>query len=399
MRKAHIKKKVFYMLIASTLIAVWSCSNDKSKSNFLKDNLTITQEPEEDLWVKKINRTIYLDTNNGVVLGKIIDVKFSKNEIYILDEYYRKIYVFNLEGQNVRTLFKIGKGKGEYIKIRHFDIKDDKIYVLVEGAKVLKYDCNNFDYLGNLEFDEKVWPYKYGSMATNDTNFVLSRYHLTEQEKGICFYTSVRQKLHFEHEACDINVNNRFERGGIVQMHQNILKNNYPEKNTYLYNYSFSNNLFKISKNTVIANYKIDFGDYSIPEDILAQNFEKISEYTSQNRTRIISSYVGYNNFILLEIIDSKYPENIISLVNTKKGTTKTYNAVKHNELDCTIQPINSYNEGFIGIIDSETIINTLSKIKNKRKTRSDISGQEQLFAKKFRLDSNPAIVLFNLGN
>jgi len=83
---------------------------------------------------------IILETTEESLMGSINKVVFDKDTIFVLNGNSR-ISVFDKTGKYIRTLSKIGRGPGEYLKLYDFDVFENIVYCL-DGPNIHKYDTS-----------------------------------------------------------------------------------------------------------------------------------------------------------------------------------------------------------------------------------------------------------------
>ena len=87
------------------------------------------------------SRHVILQTTDSSMIGKINKVLIDDNLIYIMSDNAR-IFVFNDNGDYIKSFSHIGQGPGEYISLSDFDIKDSTIYLLGSNS-IHKYSTDN----------------------------------------------------------------------------------------------------------------------------------------------------------------------------------------------------------------------------------------------------------------
>lgn len=97
--------------------------------------------------------TVPLETTDECLIGTIDKILAWEDRYYILDGKFRRILCFDTEGRFLSKLDKVGRGPGEYMYIRDFDIRDERLYVL-EIDKIMVYDLSG-------EFQKSI-PVDYG---------------------------------------------------------------------------------------------------------------------------------------------------------------------------------------------------------------------------------------------
>ncbi|MDD3687489.1 MAG: 6-bladed beta-propeller [Bacteroidales bacterium] len=141
------------LLLFSSLILIVSCNNTKPESSTFE----IIMQKETNIKASAIfseMKYIKLETRSECMLAAIRDFEISNSLIYILDVLQQGIYVFDLKGNFIRSLRKMGKGEGEYSAIEAFfvDEKSNTLEILDKNRmSILKYSLSEFNYIDRLK--------------------------------------------------------------------------------------------------------------------------------------------------------------------------------------------------------------------------------------------------------
>ena len=142
-----------YFALLATLLLLTSCNNSDNNNPNLPYNVNIERDfdnvstmPLSYLGSKL--EYIPLETDSACLIRRISDISVSDSFLFVSD-YYR-LLLFNLDGKFIRQIGSPGRGPGEYLRVRDFDIDMDneEVYIL-EGRKVLVY---NFSGLFRRDF-------------------------------------------------------------------------------------------------------------------------------------------------------------------------------------------------------------------------------------------------------
>ena len=136
-----INMKIIFAFICAVLF-ISACTKKNSYEKLISINANLKNVPEKALSDFFDLEIIILERKDNSLIGKISKVIFIDSTLYILDrDITRKVYVYNLDGGHVRTIGEIGKGKGEYIRIKDICIFDGFLYLLAgPDKKIIKYD-------------------------------------------------------------------------------------------------------------------------------------------------------------------------------------------------------------------------------------------------------------------
>ena len=96
---------------------------------------------------------IKLEQTKNSLVGEIIKLEFFNDYIFVQDESFQGLLIFDIEGNFVKTFNKQGKGPGEYMSFRDFiiDTENNTIEVFDKpNNKILVYDVSDFGFKGSF---------------------------------------------------------------------------------------------------------------------------------------------------------------------------------------------------------------------------------------------------------
>jgi len=142
-----MKNRSFITLIALST-AIISCNSgvdkgaDNNKVIDIEKSIGKTAVVKLSEVAKSIDY-IPLETNDSVLISYISRIICENDKIYVTDN-SDKLYIFDLSGKYLNTLFRKGRGPGEYINLRNFkvDEKSGNILVLDYTGDISIYDTN-----------------------------------------------------------------------------------------------------------------------------------------------------------------------------------------------------------------------------------------------------------------
>lgn len=100
-------------------------------------------------------RYVQLDTKEECLIMEISQLLFTSKEIFIFDVYSQSVFVFDYAGRYLRKLHKVGQGPGEYSMMSaiSLDEKRHRISVVDLGIRIINYDMDSFEYLGDYSIN------------------------------------------------------------------------------------------------------------------------------------------------------------------------------------------------------------------------------------------------------
>jgi hypothetical protein len=179
--------KIFLLFIIIYCFCLIGCSSKGSSSNenrFLfpktiskKESLIhirIPKKGNDPVNISEFADTILyipLETGPESLLRRIVQLKLTDK--YILINSTNKLFLFSKDGKFIRQIGKYGKGPGEYLRIVHFIVVKDTIYISSTGKQSLL--IYNID--GNF-LKEKPTPFPFTKFNyTIDHNIIAYQRH------------------------------------------------------------------------------------------------------------------------------------------------------------------------------------------------------------------------------
>jgi hypothetical protein len=96
---------------------------------------------------------IPLETSSECLISYINNIKFDDESIYINDNIFNGIYVFDRAGKFTGKLYKEGNGPGEYLSISDFTVDKEKNTIEIfdrNSKKLLIYELPSFNYIDEI---------------------------------------------------------------------------------------------------------------------------------------------------------------------------------------------------------------------------------------------------------
>lgn len=250
-------------------------------------------------------KTIILETNEKCLIKRIREVDIYKDKIYLLDDLFNRMYVFDMEGHFLSQIGDVGTGPGEYLQLSDFSIdrKENMIYLWDEAANaILKFELGGMQFVSSVKIGEVgttsfCMQYFDGKFYLN--NVILDnpsgKYQIKEMD------ASTGEKIEDYIPTWDYclgwNLSLRLS-------HSFFYSRN---SDTPLYIGLFSNTVFGLSKDGFIPTYVMESRDFATREDV-----ERIlEEYSKTDGLINLSSIWGkeriYQISRLVEMKDYLY--------------------------------------------------------------------------------------------
>ncbi len=140
MKKTYL---IFFSFLILIIIGI-SCKTKSESVNF-KETITININDEPIKKTSDIFEKITylpLETNDNVLIGNIGLIKKNNNTYLVYDESSELLFLYDSKGKYINKIDNKGKGPGEFIEISDFDIIKNKVVLLVNRHKLIKYNLN-----------------------------------------------------------------------------------------------------------------------------------------------------------------------------------------------------------------------------------------------------------------
>lgn len=148
--------KRVYLILTAMLLMVVGCTTTAKKAKQAQHTVDLDEiVASTSQFNAKIDRVIPLETTDNSMFGEVRKAIFENGRLFIQDMARSSLFVFSADGRHIGTLSKQGRGPGEYIKLKDFDVDGDFIYILSgDVKKIIQYNMENFDIVSETEIPE-----------------------------------------------------------------------------------------------------------------------------------------------------------------------------------------------------------------------------------------------------
>ncbi|GAA3640370.1 6-bladed beta-propeller [Flavivirga jejuensis] len=307
-----IKHLLFTLIL---FLFVSSCNTKVEKHNIQGEVINVSLENENFKETSKyIKKTKFIKLEDYVtesIFGVITKITVKNNFIYIMDENYKKLLVFDMEGKFVRKIGKFGNGPGEYATINDFHVNDTGNIIILDGNREKLYW---YDSLGNFVEDKKI-PFETDIFTLLDNEqylFGLSAYNHSQFEGDQLITTSKS----FEKTSSLLEYTKYVDENYVFNYH--LIEN---EKG-FVYNRIIDNNVHQLSKTGEIErSYIFDFGKLNFPET----DKKNMSRSIEKDYCYLLSVPIISNGLILGNIKSSKAFHSFVYNINSKNIYINNY--------------------------------------------------------------------------
>lgn len=368
------------------LLFTISCDNPVNERNLnlkiikLDDSILAKESSIDEL----INEYFFvkLETKEESLITTIDKIQVSNDTLFIGDFSQNAILIFNIKGEFINKISRLGRGPGEYLHIADFslDPKSGNIVLLDLGTIKLRTYKKNGEFVSQQDIDFSITGGDYFSIE-NSGNYIYYR------DNGVFPGSSLK--------------NNIF----ISDSHQNYINSGAPitdtfiglamgsihidadSSNTYVWP-AFNDTIYRIDKGHLIKPYaKLDIQKkWDVKKSEIGRGyFKDIGEFHRKIRKYgfiySYNSFVLNENHILFELFGDKYYLNIFDRRSNKNKVIK-YPVFSEKKLLLNLES-GSYNDFFI--------VN-LSAGNNNR-----IEDMESVLGEKISPEDNPVLFFFSL--
>jgi len=270
-----MKKKPF-LIILQIIVFMTSCNNAAirfEESDFISstDSIHITVIPNRDpIEIERYIDSVYyvkLELTDESIIGQIDKLLIFENKIYILDCQTSSIFIFDMAGNYISKICKIGNGPGEYNKLHYFNIDEGKRHIVLTDLRTnwtMRYDLNGtFIYRKKLPINTVEFAPLPNNKNVSFANF-RDNARLLETEYNIIYWDSLMQieKVFFPYYSKNFYnpwVQFAVNQGGAFYSNENELH----------FTYSIKNEVYSVTTEGLALKYKFNFNDKNFNYDAI----------------------------------------------------------------------------------------------------------------------------------
>ena len=220
---------------------------------------------------------VKFETSEECLLGGMIThLKISNDQIFVKDNIFNGVYVFDKKGSYMYKLHQFGQGPGEYLQISDFiiDEQSNTIEILdTRSRKIFIYDLNSFSFIKDIPISLNV----ASVLAKKDNMYYLGSKGLRNiindkptNSNIIAFnpntgqYKPLFDKLRPDNEHQALDFSNPYTINSQNEIFVSIMWQNY---------------LYKIEDEQISPIFLIDAGKHDIPDDIKEGSYDQKHNY------------------------------------------------------------------------------------------------------------------------
>ncbi|MBQ5814761.1 MAG: 6-bladed beta-propeller [Flavobacteriales bacterium] len=284
-----MKKTPFILIVLSILIG---CGNIDKKAHHDVPHIYIDVDSTEhymdltEFLDTSFYRVIPLETTPECLVGNEIQKVFYRNgRIYVWEEQSKGVFMFDENGNYLNKIQTPGEGPQDYIAIHNVCITDEYIYIRdVYGHKVLYYDldCNFIKSISTKEINRNIITPSLSFVAGNRVYF------------GVLFLDNYPKRLGQPYKWVSLDMD--LDTGSVKRFmpydptdpsipasHFSPLSSgtNYTYMNcgdTVRFMISNLDTIYIATRDTIVPEYVVDFGDKTLPESLRHCTFQEKRE-------------------------------------------------------------------------------------------------------------------------
>ncbi|HMP98755.1 MAG TPA: 6-bladed beta-propeller [Cyclobacteriaceae bacterium] len=351
------------LTILVIIILIVSCKQKHEIGDIDSITVIINEQINKNFpWSEIVDKTevIRLESKEGVLLSAINKLIVYNDILYAYDRRLRDIFMFDNSGKFLGKPGPKGGGPEEFNEARDFEIDSEGNVYILDTNRIVVY-TNDGRFLKEIKFNF-INPNK--SQYINPTQFAIF-------DECIYLYTGT---IGIKNNKGGVNksVYKIDKKGKIIDSWFPVDKKLFDDavfskfNNGYLLtpDYSF-NTVYYVTPNNITPKYKIDFGSFEVPENLISKNLESSESYFrvlqetdyALNVTSAIesSSFLYFNYFQkggIRAVIYSKVNANVYAGKIWLNNFSPPYF-------------ITQYNDWFYGIIEPEDYISLKNKSTN----------------------------------
>lgn len=295
-----------------------SCNQDRNKND---TGVVIRIDKSDGLyqWTKDsvtVIKYVILKDDGVNLVGDVSKLVYDDNRYFIFDITQKKIFVYNDSGDFLNVIGSEGRGPGEYLELRDFQVHNGRVYILdynliriysYEGSFITKLD------LAGLRNVMKVSPSQFGITRDSDYIFWTGNFG-PERENEVLFITNSRLEI----------LNKYFPFNGNYAESYHFTSAN----NDYLFSGLIGDyNLYMIKDQRIIPAYCIDFGKEIVKPE---KSTDKQALYNSIAQNGLVHSLREvYHTSEYVSFIYQKGNTPYMGFFNRKTKIVRTDNCIK----------------------------------------------------------------------
>lgn len=377
-------KKIKYLplLICSLFISCQS-SDKASSEGEIKLKIPLYKETSKEVKISDLLEDAFyvpLETKEDNLLGEIEKIKFDDNRIYLLSQ--NALSCYDMEGNYIFGLDRVGRGPGEYQKLNDF-VVDDAIYLFDNmRGNVLVYDKHSLNYQRSINL-----PFLASEMGKSGENLIF-------------FALQSVNKPEFDYEVLSFSLKDDSVKKYLPYPEKAYSGYTPPYLSTYRDSVIYTSRIRK-SAYRVDGNKLERYAYVRTGEDATTANADQVIPYYLWEEGQNFRSLSNWNE--TEDYIGFQYRTSSVNYAYYNKKTGQTFNANKL-KIDVPLfpekYPKGVYNEYFFTDISASSV-RILNKVKTKKMGKEYLENEKEVVShlyktlKPAKKTDNPSLLFF----
>ena len=397
-----IKKNIIFPLFFIFFLLSCSKLTHISESQIAKEDHIISILPIIENLQPILDLTPYIDTIKYVkleftdesIIGSIDKLIIYEERIYILDTQTSSLFIFDMEGNYLNKIAKVGQGPGEYIQLDFFDIdRENKNIVLTD---LIGYWIMWYDFDGNFLFRKKIPVWCEGvSLLPNKgialyANFRNNSDVLKQEFNLICLDSDMNiNKVYFPYLSKDFN----------IKISTSIAGHFYHFKDHVNFSFPYGSTVYQFKNDSLISKYKFDFGKDILPIENLGNPKQFMENYKNKKFSGIYG-YIMENDELLFFTIQVNINAPLIYTVFYSKESGNTLlSFIFMVEKDFNVDlPQTEYNSWIVSKIQAYSLVDWKKVFPKERvSSASEYTKARLSLAEELTDEDNPVLMFLKL--
>lgn len=364
----------YKLLLFLCIVVLYACSAPKPGHTVDTKDLQIIsiEDPgnHDQVRLSELVKRVHivpLQAGQESLVGEIRRMCIYKDVIYIRDKYREDVLLsFDMQGNFIQSIGRLGKGDGEYLELTGFDVAGDRITIYDRRTKRIFYydldgklvDVRNIgkERAGRFAY-QKDWIYLYNSSANTTSDHELNIY-------------DAEGKLHAQYFPVD---------PGNLNVSTNASLSNVATDGSIPFYIPLNDTIYTLSADSLKAAFFIDFKKHAISKEdkaILKSDFGQVDQLYQEK------DYVSGIDHVLIneKFVFFTYGYRMIqhpTFYNRKtKKIVNTYDILDDISFLYFSDPITQYNGQWVGALYPENFEGNIKMIDKMRDRGMSMTAQ-----------------------
>ncbi|MDD4819406.1 MAG: 6-bladed beta-propeller [Flavobacteriales bacterium] len=329
-----MKNNIYIVTFIFFSIFIFGCKNEKKDTTPTIKTISVDVEKAEkdkdisDIMDTSFFKVVALQTSQeSLVGGKIKGIFYRNDKLYIWEEQTNSLFMFDSNGKYLNKIHSVGEGPNDYRAMSSVRMTKDRIYVFDKGgSKILYYDvdCNLLGTISVKDVLKKVF-------NTNEVFVINDRLYFADQ-----LLNESKAKYGDPYKLCSMDMVS-----GGFNKYLPYNTQDAPSYNFYLRDQQYSiindsvrlmccktDTVYVATKDNVSAEYILDFGDKSLPKNMIQENSIKEIKTNPQYNRYVydITNMMDTDRYLIFRLTYGSMPKIdhkalTESLKKDRKGT------------------------------------------------------------------------------